>query len=148
MRRAMDTIVVGVDGSEAARHALEFAAQEALLRQLRLRVVSAWQVVATAYGGGIPLPTDQGTRDIFRHHAEGYVQEAIDVVHRLHPELEVEASTPEGQAAACLLEEAQQAALIVVGNRGHGGLSSLLLGSVSHQVVHHALCPVIVVPHR
>lgn len=144
----MDAIVVGVDGSEPARRALEFAAQEALLRWAQLRVVSAWQVSATAYGGGIPLPTDRGTLDVFRHHAEEYVQEAMDVVHRLHPELEVEISTPEGQPAACLLEEARQAALIVIGNRGRGGLSSLLLGSVSHQVVQHATCPVMVVPHR
>jgi nucleotide-binding universal stress UspA family protein len=54
----------------------------------------------------------------------------------------------EGQAAEVLLDEARDAVLIVVGNRGRGGFASLLLGSVSQQVVHHAPCPVLVVRER
>lgn len=51
----------------------------------------------------------------------------------------------EGQPAAVLLKEAEQADMIVVGSRGRGGFANLLLGSVTQQVVHHAPCPVVVV---
>ena len=64
---------------------------------------------------------------------------------RLQPSVEREGETLEGHPAEVLLEEARDASLIVVGNRGRGGFASLLLGSVSHQVVHHAPCPVTVV---
>jgi nucleotide-binding universal stress UspA family protein len=59
--------------------------------------------------------------------------------------MECEGIAVEGQAADVLLQEAQDADLLVVGNRGRGGFASLLLGSVSQQVVHHASCPVIIV---
>jgi nucleotide-binding universal stress UspA family protein len=144
----MDTIVVGFDGSEPARRAREFAAAEAQLRGARLRIVSALQIAPAVYSGGFAPPLDQEALDSFRQHAEALVQEAIETVNRLHPRLEVDWRTPEGQAAACLLEEARHATLVVVGNRGRSGFSSLLLGSVSQQVVHHSSCPVIVVPHQ
>jgi len=144
----METILVGVDGSAPAQRALEFAAQEAELRAARLRVVSAWEIPPAVYGGGFAPALDQDALDAFREHAETIVREAIDTVERLHPTLQVEGTTPEGQPAQALLHEATEATLIVVGNRGRGGFSSLLLGSVSQQVVHHAPCPVIVVPHE
>ena len=59
--------------------------------------------------------------------------------------IEVERRLPRGQAAATLLEEAGDAALLVVGSRGHGGFTGLMLGSVSQQCVAHAPCPVVVV---
>jgi len=144
----MKTIVVGVDGSAPAQRALEFAAEEAILRGGRLRVVCAWQISPDVYGGGFAPALDQEALDAFREHAQTVVRDALESVTRLHPTLEADGTTPEGQPAERLLEEAQQATLIVVGNRGRGGFSSLLLGSVSQQVVHHAPCPVVVVPHE
>jgi nucleotide-binding universal stress UspA family protein len=143
----METIVIGYDGSEPARRALDFAAQEAQLRGARLRVVSASQVMPAAYVGGFAPPLDNETIGAFHEQARHLVRAAIEEVRQAFPELQVDGTTPEGQAAACVLEEARQAALVVVGNRGRGGFSSLLLGSVSQQVVHHAVCPVVVVPH-
>lgn len=141
----MDTVVVGVDGSEYARAALEFAAGEAALRGAGLRVVSAWNVAPAVYAGGFAPGADQETIDAIREGAEATASDAATEAQRLHPSLTAEGRALEGPAAEILLEEAKDAILIVVGNRGRGGFASLLLGSVSQQVVHHASCPVVVV---
>jgi len=141
----MDTIVVGVDGSACAHAALEFAASEAALRGARLRIVCAWDIPPAMYAGGFAPGFDQETLDAFRDNAETIVRTELAEAKRLQPSIEVEARTSEGQAAEVLLEAARDASLIVVGNRGHGGFASLLLGSVSQHVVHHAPCPVLVV---
>lgn len=144
----MNTIVVGVDGSAPAQRALELAAEEAVLRGARLRIVSVWEVPPAAYGGGFGPALDQQAFEAFRTHAERVVQDALDHITRLHPDCQAEGATAEGQPAELLLEEARKADLIVVGNRGRGGFASLMLGSVSQQVVHHAPCPVLVVPRE
>jgi nucleotide-binding universal stress UspA family protein len=141
----MESILVGVDGSEGGEAALEFAAREAAFRGARLRVVSAWQVPAAAHGAGFGPPLDSGTWDALRMAAEQVADDALAAVKKLHPSLEGEALTFLGQPADVLLEQGADAALIVVGRRGLGGFRSLLLGSVSHQVVQHATCPVVVV---
>ena len=60
---------------------------------------------------------------------------------------EIEARPIEGPAASVLVDVAKGADLLVLGTRGHGGFSGLLLGSVSQQVSHHAPCPLVLVPH-
>jgi nucleotide-binding universal stress UspA family protein len=141
----METIVVGVDGSVGARTALEFAAREAALRKARLRIVCAWEIPPAVYVGGFAPGLDQGTIDGFRDGAEAVAREAVAAARLLQPAIECEGEAVQGQPAEALLEEARDADLIVLGNRGHGGFASLLLGSVSHQVVQHALCPVTIV---
>jgi nucleotide-binding universal stress UspA family protein len=136
-------IVVGVDGSDGGAAALEFAAEEAALREVPLRVVSAWEIPTAAYGAGA-VP-DPGTLDAFRVRAEQIAEEAVATVKKVQPSLEVEALSGAGQPADVLLAQGADAELIVVGRRGLGGFRSLLLGSVSQQVVHHANCPVVVV---
>jgi nucleotide-binding universal stress UspA family protein len=141
----LETIVVGVDGSECGSKALEFAAAEAALRGARLRVVSAWRIPAEVFAGGfVTVPGD--TFDIYRVGAEEIVGQAVATVQRLQPGVECEGAALEGQPADVLIQQAAGAGLLVLGNRGLGGFSSLLLGSVSQQVVHHAPCPVVVVP--
>ena len=100
------------------------------------------------YAGGVALG-DQSMIDGLRENAEAIVKDAVAEVGRLHPSVQCEGATLEGQPAEVLVHEARDASLIVVGNRGRGGFASLLLGSVSQQVVHHAPCPVLVVrtPH-
>jgi nucleotide-binding universal stress UspA family protein len=144
----METIVVGVDGSSVAGEALAYAAREAGLRQARLRIVSAWEIPPTVYAGGLAPALDQETIDGFGDGAKQVVQDAIAQAKKLEPGVETEGRVAEGQAAEVLLQEAKEADLIVVGNRGLGGFSSLLLGSVSHQVVQHAACPVTVVREK
>jgi nucleotide-binding universal stress UspA family protein len=150
MSAAMDTIVIGVDGSEGGTAALEFAAREAAFREARLRIVSAWQVPVTAAQGGavqgaIGPPPDAATIDAFRVHAQHLADDALAAVRKEHPSLEGEALAVQGQPADVLLDRGADAELIVVGRRGLGGFRSLLLGSVSQQVVQHATCPVVVV---
>ncbi len=138
----METIVVGVDGSECARAALEIAAREAELRGAHLRVVSVWEVPISM--GAVALG-NQSIIDGLREGAEAIVRDAIAEAKQRHPSVQYEGVAVEGQAAEVLLHKALDASLIVVGNRGRGGFASLLLGSVSQQVVHHAPCPVLVI---
>jgi nucleotide-binding universal stress UspA family protein len=83
--------------------------------------------------------------EAFRTRAQQVADDGLATVKELQPKVEAEALAVGGQPADVLLEHAGDAALIVVGRRGLGGFTSLLLGSVSQQVVHHATCPVIVV---
>jgi len=145
MSARMETIVVGVDGSEGGAAALEFAAGEAAFRGARLRIVSAWQVPIVTAGVDFTPPLDAATWDAVRLRAQDFADEALASVKKQHPSLEGEASAVQGQAADVLLEQSRDATLIVVGRRGLGGFRSLLLGSVSQQVVQHATCPVVVV---
>jgi nucleotide-binding universal stress UspA family protein len=63
-----------------------------------------------------------------------------------HSDVEVEQVLVDGPPADAILEHAEDALLIVIGQRGRGPVSSLVLGSVSHHVLQHARCPVLVVP--
>lgn len=75
------------------------------------------------------------------------LEKAVDDALGVTPGVEVEQSVLEGTPAQVLVEAAQGADLLVVGTRGHGGFTGLLLGSVSQQAAHHAPCPVVIVPH-
>jgi nucleotide-binding universal stress UspA family protein len=142
---AVETIVVGVDGSEGGAAALDFAAGEAAFRGARLRIVSVWQVPAAAYGGGFAPPLDPATWDAFRVRGQQIADDALAAVKKAQPSLEAEVLVAQGQPADVLLEQSADAKLIVVGRRGLGGFRSLLLGSISQQVVQHATCPVVIV---
>jgi nucleotide-binding universal stress UspA family protein len=139
----VDTVVVGVDGSEGANAALAFAAHEAALRGAKLRIVCGWGVPATVYASAFAPQADVAA--LLQKSARRACEDALAEARRLEPGLECEASAKEGHPATVLVDEARDAALLVVGSRGLGGFRSLLLGSVSYHVVHHAACPVAVV---
>ena len=133
----METIVVGVDGSEGSLAAAEFAAQEAVFREARLLVVTAWDLPPNALliAGTVP-----GFLERFREDAESVAHEAVSRATRLHPHLACQARVVQGHPGHVLMEEAQEAILVMVGNRGRGGFASLVLGSISQEVVLHAPC--------
>jgi nucleotide-binding universal stress UspA family protein len=139
----MKAIVCGVDGSEHGQAALDFAADEAALRRSKLIVVCAWEIPLMIAPVGVVYPTE--VLGDLGENAKKIVQAAVSRVAERQPGVECEGKAIEGQAAGVILEEAKPANMIVVGSRGHGGFASLLLGSVTQQVVHHALCPVVVV---
>jgi nucleotide-binding universal stress UspA family protein len=141
----METIVVGVDGSDCARETLAYAAREAALRGARLRIVCAWEIPPAVYASGLGPALDETTLNAFHDNAEQVVRDALAQARQLAPATTLEGETVEGQPAEVLLGEAKDASLIVIGSRGRGGVASLMLGSVSQQVVHHAACPVLVV---
>ena len=133
-------VVVGVDGSPASSAALELAADEARLRHARLRVVGAWSFPTFAAGTYVPA----GAYEDFPEQLAAAVAAQIVEVLGASPDIPVEQVVEEGPAARVILDAAKGAELVVVGSRGRGGFSGLLLGSVSTQVVHHAHCPVLV----
>lgn len=140
-------IVIGVDGSEGGTKALDFAAAEAALRATPLRIVSAWELPEWRYTAppGFEPVLDPKTVDAFRERGQEVADNELASVKDARPSLHVEAVAVQGHPADALHAHSADAELIVVGRRGLGGFKSLLLGSVSQQVVHHATCPVVVV---
>jgi nucleotide-binding universal stress UspA family protein len=142
----MAVIVVGVDHSEGAKAALRFGLEEARLRRARLRVVHAWQygyIGATGLEG--TLPALGGEIKELRGAAEAALEEMLRESIGGTDGVAIERRVVEGRPAPVLVDESTGADLLVVGSRGHGGFTGLLLGSVSQQCVHHAACPVVVV---
>ena len=136
-------IVVGVDGSDLSRRVLAFAFEEARRRGDRLLAVHAYTVPVywgvPEFGAVVPpQPPEEAVAD-----AEALLDR---VLADMPDDVEVERLVTQGPASAVLLETAEDADLLIVGSRGHGGFVGLLLGSTSHQVVTHAPCPVVVVP--
>lgn len=135
-------ILVGVDGSETAQAALDYAVEIAPKLELPVHALVVWNYPALtwgdAYSASIPYETLQ-------EHAE---QVATQEETRVFPEGAPEWFTSgawEGVPARELIRASSQAAMLVVGTRGHGGFTGLLLGSVSSQCASHAHCPVLVV---
>lgn len=139
----MATIVVGVDGSDESQAALRWALEEARLRGATVRAVYAWRdpyVLAPGYG----LPEDFEF-DALREKAVERLDVVVAGVVGTQSDVPIEAVVAEGPAGSVLVEAAEDAEILVVGSRGHGGFVGLLLGSVSQQCVTHAPCPVLVV---
>jgi nucleotide-binding universal stress UspA family protein len=139
----MGVIVVGVDGSDGSAIALDFAMKEAALRGSRLRLVSAWEIPASVLASVV---AGKEFYEEFRETAIRVAREAAQLVNAQQPRVEHEEIVVEGQAAKVLLENSEDAELMVVGRRGHGSFREMLLGSISRQVVVHAKCPLVIVP--
>jgi nucleotide-binding universal stress UspA family protein len=142
----MSGIVVGVDGSGNSQRALEWAMKEAASHQVPLTVLTVHQVAAGQWTGNpIIYPADRPEEDKARAAAEDAVREAAGRLGDASS-ASVTVRSVSGLAAAELISASRDADLLVVGSRGAGGFARLLMGSVSTQVVHHAPCPVVVVP--
>ena len=139
----MGTIVAGVDGSEGSREALRWALDEARLRGWDVQVVQAWRDPYFVTPG-FAQPEDFEPDALRMRAQEGLAATVADVAGD-ESGVAIEQRVAEGSAATVLVEAAKDADLLVVGSRGHGGFSGLVLGSVSQQCVAHAPCPVLVV---
>ncbi|ROT27250.1 universal stress protein [Micromonospora sp. HM5-17] len=136
-------VIVGVDGSEGSLRAVDWAAEEARLRGAPLRVVHAfiWPLLGVPLGPAPMAPPEAG----LRNEAQRILESAADRARRAAPGVTVSTDLPARVPAAALIEASHGADLVVVGSRGLGGFSGLLLGSVGAQVTAHAACPVVVV---
>jgi nucleotide-binding universal stress UspA family protein len=133
-------LVVGVDGSEPSLRAVDWAADEAVLRGMPLRVVyaSLWErYEGTALAGDLGKPSEQVM-------AEDIAEGAARRARTRHPELKVSAEVLPEDPEYALAREGEHACALVLGSRGRSGIAELLLGSVSLSVAAHATCPVIV----
>ncbi|MEY9213914.1 universal stress protein [Thermobifida halotolerans] len=140
-----ERVVVGIDGSSASENAVEFAFAEAARRGTELVAVCAWQpITAFALTMG-PLPAEVFDEDPVAESARQTLEEAIAAPRERYPGVLVNVRTVRSHPAAALLETATPTDLIVVGSRGRGGFTGLLLGSVSQSVLHGAHGPVAVV---
>jgi nucleotide-binding universal stress UspA family protein len=142
----MPGIIVGVDGSEISRRALDWAVREAGLRGTALTVLAVHQVATNHWTGTAELyPADQPITETMRRAAEEAVQKAVSQAGEPAP-ASVTVRAVSGLPAQELLGASSDADLVVVGTNSGGGLSQMLLGSVTNKVVNHAACPVVVIP--
>ncbi|MGW2780154.1 universal stress protein [Streptomyces populi] len=140
MKTMPRTVTVGLDGSRESRAAAEWAAREAELRDLPLKLVHVWEPVPEPMAQASPL--DAETR---QHWRERIPREAAETVRLRHPEVEVVTEQLPGRPADVLVKAAESAELLVLGSRGLGGPVGFMVGSVGLSVVAHVDRPVVLV---
>ena len=145
----MSGIVVGVDGSGHSQRALEWAMNEAGIRHLPLTVLTVHPSIVGYFGGVVTTPHDLELTEQVQAAVTAEADKVLAELNGPHPEsVTVKAvhSFPVGE----LVNASKEADLIVLGSRGAGGFTRLMLGSTADQVARHAHCPVTIVPpeHR
>jgi len=142
----MGTIVVGIDGSNGSQRALEWALTEAKLRGDEILALHAWTyptVVGTAFATVVmPLPAAELDKE-----AAEFLQREIKEVTGGDESVVIRREVAQDPAASALVRASAEADMLVIGSRGFGGFRGLLLGSVGHQCVQHAVCPIVIIPH-
>jgi nucleotide-binding universal stress UspA family protein len=136
-------IVVGVDGSDTSAAALRWAADLASGIGATIEAVTTWHW-PTGLGPAIAFPTDYDPAG----DARGMLVSIVGTVAERYPAVTIGTRVVEGHAAEALVEASRHADLLVVGSRGHGAFSGLLLGSVSQHCATHAVSPVLIYRDR
>ncbi|WP_066936295.1 universal stress protein [Streptomyces sp. NBRC 110611] len=139
-------VVVGVGDATRGSAAVRFAFEEAEARGCALHAVRAWRCPAHEHVDH-PLLADDAAR-VHEERASANLTDALREAVRDHPEVDVHRQTSEGPAHKVLLNSSAEADLMVVGALRRHGHFGLQLGRVAHALLHHAECPVAVVPQR
>ncbi len=131
-------ILVGVDGSEASIDALRRAARIAEAFDAPLEAITTWDFPVAL---GVYYPADNWSPE---NDARQILSAAVDQAFGEAQPAKLTRTTLQGPPARVLIEQSEHAAMLVLGSRGHGGFTGLLLGSVSAACAEHAHCPVLI----
>jgi nucleotide-binding universal stress UspA family protein len=131
-------VVVGVDGSEPSRHALQWARFMAGALSAAIDAVTVWDISAVTASAWVDdwNPEEETATNLHKTLTEVLGSE---------PPVTVREIVRRGSAASELVQASQGAQLLVLGSRGHGGFHGLLLGSASSASAQHAHCPVLII---
>jgi nucleotide-binding universal stress UspA family protein len=140
----MSGIIVGIDGSGHSERALKWAAQEAVIRQVPLTVVTVHQLMVGYWGSAVNYADERSLAERALELAQAQTDKVLAGLPARPSSVTVQSAS--GIPSEELLRAATDAGMLVVGSRGTGGFTRLLLGSVSSQVAHHARCPVVIIP--
>ncbi len=145
---AVPGIVVGIDGSPNSERALEWALKHAAALHTSLQVIAVHEV-ARSYWGHEPVigASDISIMDKLQRSAEEMTERAVSQLGDARP-TSVQVRAVSGFVVQQLINAAQDADELVLGSHGLRGLARLVLGSVSNEVIEHAVCPVVIVPHE
>jgi nucleotide-binding universal stress UspA family protein len=138
-------ILVGVDGSPAARYAVDWAARDAAMRNVPLTLVHTVQPIGPTLP---PLPAPPAFARWQVEHAQTILDEAVEIARRSTPDggpAKIESELLFSPVVPSLVDLSKEAQMVVVGSRGRGPLTRSLLGSVSSSLIRHAHCPVAVI---
>jgi nucleotide-binding universal stress UspA family protein len=141
----MPGIVVGVDGSGPSQRALEWAMREAAIRHAPLSVLTVHPAVVGYFGGVVSTPQDLELTGQTKAAVQAQTDKALAGLNGPHPE-SVTVRAVHGFPVEELVNASKEADMVVLGSRGVGGFTRLMLGSTAGQVVQHAHCPVLIVP--
>jgi nucleotide-binding universal stress UspA family protein len=139
---AAGRIVVGADDSDSSNRALQFACEMARVTGDKVVVLHAWtarSIVAGGHGYMPPIELDS------MPDAESTLSRIVDRLRAENQDVDIEGEIYHGSAERGLVDASANSSLVVVGSRGHGVIGETLLGSVSHDVLHRAHCPIAVV---
>ncbi|WP_228717445.1 universal stress protein [Allosaccharopolyspora coralli] len=137
-------VAVGVDGSASSLRALELAAEETRRRGTTLHVVRAWSMRTVPRPPDCP-PGATPTIDEYETSVTDTLRHVVETAIGTEPGFPVEYHVAHSPSPQALLSASRGAHVLVVGHRGRGGFSGLMLGSVAEQCVRHAACPILVV---
>ena len=141
----MSGIIVGVDGSGHSQRALEWAMKEAAIRHTSLTVLTVHEAVRGYFGGAAVSPEDPARTAEAQKLAQAEADQVLAGLDGPRPE-SVTVKAIHGFPVEELVSAGKDADMIVLGSRGTGGFTRLLLGSTAGQVAQHAHCPVLIVP--
>jgi len=139
-----ECVVVGVDGSPASALAMAWAARYAKAMGATVRAVLAWHYPAQVGSAPVGVAPAVVTAKV-EQASRAELDKAVAATFGDPPVVEVERKVVYGHPSQVLIDESKDADLLVVGSRGHGGFTGMMLGSVSTHCVIHAACPVTVV---
>ena len=141
----MSGIIVGVDGSGHSQRALAWAMREAAIRHVPVTVVTVHEAIRGYYSGVAVYADDPARTEQARQAAQAETDKVLAGLDGPRPD-SVTVKAVHGFPVEELIQASLDADMVVLGSRGAGGFTRLMIGSTAGQVTQHAHCPVIIVP--